>query len=109
MNKLPLLLLLILLQTVSYGQFKVIAEGPEFKEPKEGFGKILQLKNGNTLFMRFFTEGNDDIQICIYGPDHKQLADRIFTPVYSDTKGSGVNTVCTLEQNGKICLYLSIR
>ena len=31
-------------------QFKAIAQGPVFEEPENGFSKVLQMKDGSTLF-----------------------------------------------------------
>ena len=43
------LILLSLSYLPTYAQFKLVAQGPKFEEPEEGFAKILQLKNGNTF------------------------------------------------------------
>jgi hypothetical protein len=71
MKKTILLLLSMLLVIIAKAQFKQIAEGPVFKEPVEGYGKILQLKNGNTMFINITTKKSIDVRL--YDADHKEI------------------------------------
>jgi len=72
MKKHILLFLLIFVAAFADAQFKQIAEGPVFKEPVEGFAKILQLKNGNTMFINITKKKSIDIRI--YDTDHREIA-----------------------------------
>lgn len=53
MKKILILYLLLHVTQETKAQFTTIAEGPEFKEPEKGAAKILQLKNGNTVYLHF--------------------------------------------------------
>ncbi|GAA3935033.1 hypothetical protein GO495_14970 [Chitinophaga oryziterrae] len=101
-----ILFLLILLHTIGYGQFKTIAEGPEFKEPGRGRGKIFQLKNGNTVFIQIFTD-EDDIEFRMYGPNHKQKVEKFIKPAYEKDKLKYCNALGMFENNGKITYLIS--
>jgi len=101
-----ILFLLILLNTIGYGQFKTIAEGPEFKEPKRGRGKILQLKNGNTAFIQIFTD-EDDISFQLYGPNHKQKVEKFIKPAYEKDRLKYLDALGMFENNGKITYLIS--
>jgi len=52
-------------------QFK-IEKSEEFDEPDYGWNKIMQLKNGNTLF--FHSTKKDGIDIVVYNSQRKQIA-----------------------------------
>lgn len=71
MRRIIFLSLLLLLAGITKAQFKQIAEGPVFKEPVEGYGKILQLKNGNTMFINITTKKSIDIRL--YNNEHKEI------------------------------------
>jgi hypothetical protein len=59
-------------------QFKQIAEGPKFAEPEEGFAKILQMKNGNTVY--FHITKKDGINLRTYDANHiEKIATNITT------------------------------
>lgn len=100
-----ILFLLILLHTIGYGQFKTIAEGPEFKEPGRGRGKIFQLKNGNTVFIQIFTD-EDDIEFRMYGPNHKQKVEKFIKPAYEKDRLKHPSTRGMFENNGKIIYFV---
>ena len=74
MKRVSILLSLFLVHIVGYAQFKTIAAGPLFQEPEKGYAKILQLKNGNTLF--FHSTKKDGIDLVIYNKQRKQIATR---------------------------------
>jgi hypothetical protein len=72
MRKIVLFALFMSVYTLVNAQFKAVAEGPVFKEPEAGYAKILQMKNGNTMFIVITPKKGVDVQL--YGPDHQQLA-----------------------------------
>ena len=51
-----------------------IEKSAEFDEPDYGWNKLLQLKNGNTLF--FHSTKKDGIDIVVYNKQRKQIATR---------------------------------
>lgn len=76
--------LLFALLCISYlpthAQFKLVAEGPKFEEPEEGFAKILQLKNGNTFYIHITAK--DGINVRVYDASHKEKAVKTISPAY---------------------------
>jgi len=84
-------------------QFKTIATGPLFKEPEQGYGKILQLKNGNTLFVHItYKQG---IEIQVYNRDHKQRAAKIISPGYGNLKHALIEGI--FEMQGDVVLFIA--
>ena len=81
-----LLSLLCLGYLPMYAQFKIIAEGPKFEEPEEGFAKILQLKNGNTFYIHVTLK--DGINVRIYGASYKEKTVTTFLPSYQELEES---------------------
>jgi hypothetical protein len=69
---LHLIILLLSFQQLASGQFKVLAEGPAFNEPEEGFGRLLLLKNGNTVLTHIHREQKEGIEVQIYNKEHVQ-------------------------------------
>ncbi|MBK8494333.1 MAG: hypothetical protein IPL50_04415 [Chitinophagaceae bacterium] len=53
-----------------YAQFKQIAEGPKFEEPDKGHLRIIQLKNGNTIY--FHLTPKDGVNLRLYDVSHKE-------------------------------------
>jgi len=53
-----------------HAQFKLIAEGPKFEEPISGHLKVIQMKNGNTIY--FHLTPKDGINLRVYDADHKE-------------------------------------
>ena len=81
--KLRLILSLLLFSIFQVNaQFKMIAQGPVFKEPEKGFSKILQLKNGSTMF--FHITYFDGIEVKIYDAAHKQKVVKRIDPAYGE-------------------------
>ena len=76
--------LLVVLLFMGYlptnAQFKLIAEGPKFEEPEDGFAKILQLKNGNTFYIHITAK--DGINVRVYDASHKEKAVKTISPAY---------------------------
>jgi hypothetical protein len=103
MKKSTLLLLSMLLVIIANAQFKQIAEGPVFKEPVEGYAKILQLKNGNTMFINITTKKSIDVRL--YNADHQEIAvtDDELNAV-GKLKHSSIEGVFEISGNVVICI-----
>jgi len=67
---------LCLFASMTNAQFKTIAEGELFEEPEDGDAKILQMKNGNTLFMHISPKGTFTVQV--YNLMHKKKGEQSF-------------------------------
>jgi hypothetical protein len=96
-----LLSFLILSQTQA--QFKTLAESVPFEEPETGFAKILQLKNGNTMFFQISVK--DGIELKIYDSNHKQKASKHIDPKYGKLKNGSIDGI--FEINGDATLLVS--
>lgn len=71
---LQLIILLLSFQQLAYAQFKILAESPAFNEPEEGFGRLLLLKNGNTVLTHIHRDQKEGIEVQIYDKEHVQTA-----------------------------------
>ena len=100
---LSLFLFILLFSTVK-AQFKQIAEGPSFKEPEEGFAKVLQLKNGNTMFLDISLK--EGIAVHMYNPAHHETAITQVDPSYGKISRGG-NIKGAFEINGDVVLMVS--
>ena len=103
MKKILLFLGLALCHTVAFSQFKTIAEGPVFVEPEDGFARILQLKNGNTMFVVISLKNGLDIKI--YDAKHKQKTARHLGPRFGKLKSGQIEAI--FESNGNAVFLIS--
>ncbi|HEY1164841.1 MAG TPA: hypothetical protein VGE90_06725 [Chitinophaga sp.] len=94
---------LLLLQATSYAQFKVVAESPSFEEPEGGFAQILQMKNGNTLFVRSGAKDGYDLQV--YDTKHQLKVQQTIVPNLEKRKSQGIERV--FETNGDITVLMN--
>jgi hypothetical protein len=104
MKKIGLLIVSLLFLTVGHAQFKQLAEGPVFKEPTTGFAKILQMKNGNTVFVHMSED--DAIAVRVYNPAREEVnaLNSPFTKIRNIEK-SAIEGV--FEINGNIVIFVS--
>lgn len=100
-----LLPLLFSISSIAAAQFKTIAEGPEFKEYDEGYSKVLQLKNGNTIFLNFNV--HTDIDVQLYDASFKRTIDKKVKPLYGKLRGGDIDAV--FEAGGDVTVLLSER
>lgn len=103
MNKRLFLFLLLLCHAAAFAQFKTIAEGPAFDEPEDGHFKILQLKNGGTVFIMISEKGGITVQL--YDKSHKQKADKRLEPAYGKLGKWSLNGF--FEVNGDAVLFIN--
>lgn len=71
MKQTILLCLLAIGAGTARAQFTTIAESPSFQEPGEGNARILQLTNGNTLFLHFTPK--QGIQLQLFNKQHQRI------------------------------------
>ena len=103
MKKFNLTLLALLFFVFCNAQFKMVSEGPIFKEPESGYGKILQLKNGGTMF--FHITYKDGIDVRVYDEKHAEKAVQTIEPAYGKLKYGGIEAI--FEINGDGILLIS--
>jgi hypothetical protein len=65
-------------------QFKQIAEGPKFEDPDEGHVKIVQMKNGNTVY--FHLTPKDGINLRVYDAAHAEKVATVYNPGFERVK-----------------------
>lgn len=103
MNRILLLCLLALLQAPAFSQFRTIAESPVFKEPEEGFARILQLKSGNTLFMVISMKNG--IELKLYDAKRRMKTAKHLNPRYGKLKMGHIDAI--FEAGGDAVLLVS--
>ncbi|KIC93135.1 hypothetical protein OI18_19140 [Flavihumibacter solisilvae] len=94
---------MVLVSHALSAQFKMIAESTVFEEPEKGFSKILQMKNGYTMF--FHITVKDGIDVKLYDEKHKPKAAKHLAPSYGKLKGGSVEGI--FEINGDAILMIS--
>ncbi len=87
------------LQTTA--QFKVIAEGPVFTEPEEGYAKIINMKNGNTIFLHVTKKHEFSVQV--YTAAHKKKIDKTVDPSFNTKR---VVVEAAFEVGGDLAIFV---
>ncbi len=72
----PLLIVaaMLLCFNALFAQQAAIEKSEEFEEPEYGWNKLMQLKNGNTLY--FHSTRKDGIEVTVYNAQRKQIASK---------------------------------
>lgn len=96
------LLFLQLFALPCYAQFTQLAVSSSFDEPKNGFAKLIQLKNGNTMFLYLPTK--ESIEVKVYDAQHKQKAVKAIAPGFDQSKHAVVKGV--FEVNGNVVVTI---
>ncbi|HVI47940.1 MAG TPA: hypothetical protein VM802_23940 [Chitinophaga sp.] len=60
------------MSTALQAQVPIVTLSPSFEEPGDGWDKLIQLKNGNTVHMHFAKKGG--IQVAVYNPGRELIA-----------------------------------
>jgi hypothetical protein len=102
MKKALLLVLFALTFGTANAQFKVLAEGPAFKEPEEGFAKIIQLKNGGTMFLRITVK--EGIDVRMYDAGHQETSVNTIKPAYGKLKNGHIEAVFEIGGDGVLMI-----
>jgi hypothetical protein len=90
-------------QFTATAQFKIIAQGQEFEEPESGFSKIVQFKDGSTVF--FHITFKDGIDLRIYDAKHKEKVVKHIDPAYGKLKSGSIDGI--FEINGDATMLIS--
>lgn len=98
-----LVALMLLCCIVVKAQFKFLAESPAFEEPEAGRAKILQLKNGNTMFI--LTDHKKGMNIRIYNAAHQETAITHVDASFGSIN-AGINAV--FELAGDVVMMINI-
>jgi hypothetical protein len=105
MKKSFLITLFVILQgaVTAFAQLTTVAQSPLFKEPVAGYGRILHMKNGSTVFLQITSR--DGLYVDIYDEDNKPKAQTHLSTNFGTLLGSCVNAV--FESNNDITLFIS--
>lgn len=103
MKKTLIFCMLLCVRFTTYAQFTTIAEGANFSEPEQGFARILQFRNGNTMYLQFSMEGGIDIQL--YDGAHKLLVQQAVAATYGRLERGSIDAV--FETGGNATLLVS--
>lgn len=106
MRKIILIFTLLLTTFLfSQAQFKQIAEGPKFTEHEEGFAKILNMKNGNTVYLNISLK--EGINIRLYDPAHTQTLVTTVYPAYQTLKTGDIEAIFEIAND--VVIFISER
>lgn len=103
MKKLRFVCALVFMHTCIFAQFKIIAESKEFDEPEAGFIRILQMKDGRTVFFHFTVK--DGINMRFYDAAHKEKQSRSIQASFKNLKKAKVNGI--FEINEDVIVFVS--
>ncbi len=95
--------ILILFYSFVNAQFFQYAEGPVFPLNDSGFAKIIQLKNGNTMFMHI--DLNNGIDIHVYASEYKRKTEEHIEPAFGKIKSGKMEGV--FEMNGDAVIMIA--
>lgn len=104
MKKSFLITLFVMMQAAAaFAQLTTVAQSPLFKEPVSGYGRILHMKNGSTVFLQITSR--DGLYVDIYDEDNKPKAQTHLEVKFGVLLGSCVNAV--FESNNDITVFIS--
>ena len=92
---------LVTLQFTCYAQFKLIGQSESFEEMTSGYGKLVILKNDNTVFCSVF---RGQLKLQTFSPDHKHLKDFSLNPAVFENKALFIKAI--FEVNNDIVLLV---
>lgn len=84
-------------------QLKQIAEGPAFEEPEDGYARILQMKDGSTMFFHFGEKKGIDVRL--YNSEHKEKASTTLETTYQNLFPDPI--VAIFEVSGNAVIMVS--
>lgn len=101
----PVLLVGLMLSTTVLAQIPVVTMGPAFGEPGDGWDKLLQLKNGNTLYLHFGKK--EGLLLTIYNPQREPIVnDTIHTAQWNAADLESTEIDGIYEINGQPVIFL---
>lgn len=102
---LPLFLHVFFCVSIANAQQHQIVKSEAFDEPGNGYNKVLQMKNGNTLF--FHVARKAGIEVNVYNKERKLTATEEMTSDLFDTRKMGKLTIAGLfEINNEAVLFV---
>ncbi|SEW50758.1 hypothetical protein [Chitinophaga arvensicola] len=78
----PVLIGALLISSFTLAQVPVVTLGPDFTEPGDGWDKLMQLKNGNTIYLHFGKK--EGLVVNLYNAKHELTAtDTVHTQLWN--------------------------
>ena len=103
MKRLSFVCVFLLSVLFTNAQFFQIAEGPVFPDTSNGYAKILQMKNGVTMFL--LVNFKSGITVHVYESKYHAKTETVLTPNYGQLANGSVDAI--FEINGDAVLMIS--
>lgn len=101
----PVLIGALLISSFAIAQVPVVTLGPDFIEPGDGWDKLMQLKNGNTIYLHFAKR--EGLVVNIYNANHElTVTDTLHTQLWNagDLESTEIDGI--FEINGQPVIFL---
>lgn len=101
----PFLLGALLISTMAFAQVPVVTQGADFQEPGDGWDKLMQLKNGNTIYLHFAKK--EGLLVTVYNAAHeRKVADTVHTQLWNSADLESTEIDGIYEINGQPVVFL---
>ncbi len=101
----PVLFGALLISSLVTAQVPVVTLGPDFSEPGDGWDKLMQLKNGNTVYLHFSKK--DGLLVNIYDTARAlKVADTVHTQLWNAADLESTEIDGIFEINGQPVIFL---
>jgi len=101
----PVLIGALLISSFAIAQVPVVTLGPDFTEPGDGWDKLMQLKNGNTIYLHFAKK--EGLVVNMYNANHElAVTDTVHTQLWNagDLESTEIDGI--FEINGQPVIFL---
>lgn len=103
MKRVSLIAISMLLVFTGKAQFLQVTEGPLFPAPENGVVKLLQMKNGSTVYLH--AEADSGMHVQVYEPQYRVRTETRFMP--SSLKQRNLVVEGIFEMNADVVLMIS--
>ncbi|HWV68987.1 hypothetical protein, partial [Chitinophaga sp.] len=101
----PVLFGALLISSLVIAQVPVVTLGPDFSEPGDGWDKLMQLKNGNTVYLHFSKK--DGLLVNIYDTARAlKVADTVHAQLWNAADLESTEIDGIFEINGQPVIFL---
>lgn len=101
----PVLIGALLTSSFAIAQVPVVTLGPDFTEPGDGWDKLMQLKNGNTIYLHFAKK--EGLVVNMYNTNHElTVTDTLHAQLWNagDLESTEIDGI--FEINGQPVIFL---
>lgn len=101
----PILVVTLLCCRFAVAQVPVVTLGPAFEEPGDGWDKLMQLKNGNTVYLHFSKKGG--LSVAMYNAQRELIVtDTVHTQQWNSGDLESTEIDGIYEINGQPVIFL---